>query len=128
MNLTDKKILAVLDKNSRTPSSEIAKNLKLSRQVVEYRIQQLVKNQIILNFTALIDPTKFVQNIWHIYLKLQNLTEKKDKEIIDYIAQQKQIWWITRCQGEWDIIFSAAGNDIKEFDSILSAFRSQFHM
>ena len=127
MDLIDKKILTILDANSRTPSSEIGKKLKKSRQLIEYRIDQLVKKKIILNFTTLIDPTKFKQNIWHIYIKLQNITAKIDNEIISYLNSTKEVWWIAKCQGEWDLIFSVAGNDIVKFDDMISAFRSRFH-
>src|SRR3989338_2357389 len=127
MDITDKKILSILDENARLPSSLIAKKLKTSRQVVEYRIDKLQKEGIILNFTALIDPTKFYDNIWHIYLKLQNLTTQSEQQILDYLNKKKEVWWIAKCQGEWDLIFSVVGNDITEFDNVLTNFKSLFH-
>ncbi|MFZ5955475.1 MAG: Lrp/AsnC family transcriptional regulator [Nanoarchaeota archaeon] len=127
MDLIDKKILALLDENSRIPLSKIAKKLKISRQVADYRINQLVKNKIILHFTSFIDPTKFYSNIWHIYLKLQNLTTDSEKEIIDYLDSKDYIWWISKCQGEWDLIFAIIGEDIISFDKQISEFKSKFH-
>lgn len=127
MNLIDKKILTLLDENSRRPSSEIAKKLKLSRQVVEYRINKLVKDKVILNFTSIIDPTKFVNNIWHVYLKLQNLTISKEKEIVNYLTNNKEIWWVAKCQGEWDLVYSIVGDDIIKFDKINTDFKSKYH-
>ncbi|MEX2017555.1 MAG: winged helix-turn-helix transcriptional regulator [Candidatus Pacearchaeota archaeon] len=124
MDLTDKKILAFLDKNSRVQVSEIAKKLKISRQVVQYRINQLAKQGVILHFTTIVDPTKFVDNIWHIYIKLKSLTSDGEKEVIDFLSKIKNIWWIATCQGEWDLIFSYAGNNIFEFDSFMSKFIS----
>lgn len=43
LNLKDRKILSILDMNARTPLSQIAKQVGLSREVVHYRIQQLEK-------------------------------------------------------------------------------------
>ncbi|MFC1648671.1 Lrp/AsnC family transcriptional regulator [Nanoarchaeota archaeon] len=127
MDAKDNKILAILDLNSRSNSSEIAKKVGLSRQVVEYRIKQLVKNKIILNFMTLIDPTKFADNIWHVYIKLQNLTEESEKRIHNYLLKKKEVWWIAKCQGEYDLVFSIAGDDIIAFDHLISEFRAGFH-
>lgn len=43
MDLIDKKLLCLLDINSRTPISIIAKTLKISRNVTDYRIRRLEK-------------------------------------------------------------------------------------
>lgn len=120
MDPKDKKILALLDQNSRMQSSIIAKKLKMKRQTVEYRINNL---DVILHKTTMIDPTKFYENIWHIYLKLQST----NGEIVDYLNKKKEVWWIAECQGEFDLIFSVCGNDIMEFDRIIQEFRAKFH-
>ena len=50
LDLKDRKILYELDFNARQTDSEIAKKVKLSREVVNYRISRLQKNGIIRNF------------------------------------------------------------------------------
>lgn len=127
MDKKDKQLLVMLDSNSRSSNSFLAKKLKISRQVVNYRIQRLLKEKIIFGFVPVIDPTKFVNNIWHVYLKLQNLTVNSEESIINYLLERKKVWWITKCQGEWDLIFSIYGDDIFEFDYMLVGFYSKFH-
>ena len=126
MDLKDRKILSLLDENSRVAVTELARNVGLSRQVVEYRINKLVEDSVILKFITLIDPTKFFDNIWHIYIKLQNLTVETEADILDYLNNTKEVWWIANCSGEYDLIFSVAGNDIFHFDSLMSGFRNRF--
>ena len=126
LDLRDKKLLTYLDENSRTPESELAKKLQISRQAIKNRIDMLVKKRIIKKFIAIIDPTKFVDNIWHIYLKLQNMTVEKEQAVIRHLNNSDQIWWIALCQGEWDIIFSYAGKDVFEFDKELQKFNTEF--
>ena len=53
MDDKDKKILSLLDENCRMPSSAIAKKLRLWRQVVDYRINQLVETGVIKNFVTI---------------------------------------------------------------------------
>jgi len=127
MDVRDKKLLTLLDANSRSPASVLAKKLKISRQAVEYRVQRLLKENIILGFVPVIDVTKFAGNIWHVYLKLQNLTTHSHQSIIDYLIKQRKVWWIAECEGEWDLIFSVYGDDIFEFDQTLMKFSSKFH-
>jgi DNA-binding Lrp family transcriptional regulator len=45
LDLTDRKILAELDKNCRIPNSILAKKVNKSREAVKYRIQQLQKKR-----------------------------------------------------------------------------------
>ena len=47
LDLKDKKILWELDKDSRQPLSKIAKNVRLSKEAVYYRIKNLEKRKII---------------------------------------------------------------------------------
>ncbi len=128
MDKTDHRILACLDENARLPISLLAKSLRISRQRAEYRVQRLVKNKVILHFSTLIDPTKFFANMWHVYLKLQNVEPKHEQDIMDYLSKIKGVWWIVKCQGEWDLICSFIGNDIISFDNMLDDFRSTFYM
>ena len=46
----DKKILYLLDLNSREKESEIAQQLKVGKQVVAYRLRRLIENGIIKQF------------------------------------------------------------------------------
>ena len=58
----DKKILYELDKNSRQGISSIAKKVRLSKEVVNYRIKNLEKRKIIKGYYAVLQrgwPTTF---------------------------------------------------------------------
>lgn len=126
MDLKDKKILTLLDENARLHSSKISRIIKTSRQVVDYRIQQLINKGILINCITLLEPFNFVDNIWHTYIKLHSLTQETEKELLRYLESQKKVWWIAECQGEWDIIFSTASSSINELDSILQDLRSKY--
>jgi DNA-binding Lrp family transcriptional regulator len=126
MDLKDKKILSMLDEDASVQSSAIARKVGLSRQSVDYRINQMVEKGVIMNFVSLIDPSKFVDNIWHVYLKLQNLTPVIEKSVLNFLKRNKKVWWVAKCQGEWDLIFSVAENDILILDNLLEEFESKF--
>lgn len=53
----DLKIINILKENSRVSFSEIAKELKLSRQTVKARIERLEKEGIIVKYTVKLSPS-----------------------------------------------------------------------
>ncbi len=53
---TDRKILTILQKNSRTPLREISKEVGLAESTVYERIKKLKERGIIQKFTVVLDP------------------------------------------------------------------------
>ena len=122
----DYKILAELDFNSRQPSSRIAKKLKLSRNIVDYRIKQLQEKGVILAFNAFIDPAKFDHISWKVYIRFQNLTTEKEKEMLDYLDKHPNVWWIIRCAGAFDLMFCVLADSIHSFYQEMLEFNTLF--
>jgi DNA-binding Lrp family transcriptional regulator len=58
MDDIDKKILNILQKNDKTQYQKIAEDLNLGASTVHYRIKKLIKDGIITQFSAVIDPEK----------------------------------------------------------------------
>ena len=79
LDLTDRKILAELDKNCRISNSALAKKVNKSREAVKYRIQQLQKRGIIEKFITSINPNKLGFYMFKVYLKLENIPEEREK-------------------------------------------------
>ncbi len=126
LDKTDYKILAELDFNSRSPSSKIAKKLKLSRNIVDYRIKQLQEKGVIMAFNAFIDAAKFNLISWKVYLRFQNLTPQKEKEILDYLNSHQKVWWIIRCTGAFDLMFCLLAESIHDFYQEMLEFNTLF--
>jgi DNA-binding Lrp family transcriptional regulator len=52
---TDRKIIALLQKDARMSNAEISRHVNISRVAVGERIQQLVKTKVIQEFTAIVN-------------------------------------------------------------------------
>ncbi len=115
IDLKDKKILLELDLNSRTSFSSIAKKVNLSKEVVNYRINRLIENQVITNFTCIIDYSKINVLAFRTFLKLCNLEKEKFEEILNYLKRVSQIGWGVTIIGRWDINFIFWCRDVSEF-------------
>jgi len=113
LDLKDNKILFNLDFKARQPNSELAKRVGLSKQGVDYKIQKLVENKIILGFYPIINLPLLGYTYGRILLKLQNLTEEKEAQLLKELIENPKINWILRSEGNYDIIMAAWTNDLR---------------
>jgi Lrp/AsnC family leucine-responsive transcriptional regulator len=126
LDLKDKKILYELDLNSRATLNEIAKKVKLSKQVVDYRLKNLIKNNVIKQFYTVINFSKLGYTQYKLYLKFQNVNVQKEQEIIKYWTQNKNSVWVASCRGRWDVAVSILAKDINDFGEILGNFINKY--
>jgi DNA-binding Lrp family transcriptional regulator len=114
------KILAELDRNSRQTDSQIAKRVGLSKQVVNYRISNLLKKGIIVNFYTSINIAKMGFNSYYVFLKLANLNKQEEENLIKQLKSMADIGWIITGIGKWDACLLLFSDSIKRFDLQLS--------
>lgn len=126
LDLKDQKILSELDLDSRATLNEIAKKVGLSKQVVDYRIKNLLKEKIIKQFYTVINFSKLGYTQYKLYLKFQNVNLDKETEIINYWVQNKNSVWVAPSRGRWDLAISILAKDINEFGELLGEFINKY--
>lgn len=127
LDLTDKKILYDLHLNGRASYAEIGKAVRLSKQAVKGRIELLENAGIIKHYFALIDIHRMGYTFYRLDLKLQNMTEPKEKEIIQFILQLPKVIWLAEIHGKWDIAVIFLTKDIIEIDNNIKNIRWKFY-
>jgi DNA-binding Lrp family transcriptional regulator len=125
LDKADRKILAELDKNSRISSTQLAKRVMKSRQAVEYRIDNLVKQGIITSFNASINPHKMGYKLYKIYLKLRNIPSEKQK-LFNYLRSSGLVYWMGEFSGKWDLIFGVYAKTDYEFFELKNEINSAY--
>ena len=126
IGLKDKKIIYQLSLDSRQSTSKIAKKVGLSPQLVEYKIKRLEKLGVIKGYYTCIDISKIGYSIFKIYLKLQNLDEKKEKEMIEDLKNNPNITWVATCDGIWDIYLVFWSKNIFQFNEIFTEINNKY--
>ncbi len=126
MDKKDYQLLYQLDLNARQPNSKIAKTLKLSKDAISYRIKNLEKDNIILSYTTLIDSTKLGYNLYRIFLNLIDTPPPQLNNIIKFLQDQKNTWWIAKLDGSWNFAFAAWFKTNKEFKDFYTDFLQNF--
>jgi Lrp/AsnC family leucine-responsive transcriptional regulator len=127
LDIKDKKILEVLQKEARLPISEISKKVKMPADSVKYRINRLEKLGVIrfyhavLNFSLLGNPMYS-----YTFFSLSAMKENEEKEFINFLVSHSKVTWVSKTTGKWDFIIGACSKDLKEYDGILKSIRLKF--
>ncbi len=122
----DEKILKILASNSRISILEVMDKLKLTRDLVSYRIKKLEKSGIILAYRSLIDLEKIGYHLYKIILRLQNFSEKEEAELISYCRANNNIIQYIRLVGNWDVEIEVEIENENKLYNIINEVRDQF--
>jgi Lrp/AsnC family leucine-responsive transcriptional regulator len=118
MDPIDKKILSVLQTESRTSCDKISSVVGLSVSAVNERIKRLQKQQIILNWGVHICPKKIGLDILSFVSIL--LGEKSDeKKFINEISKIPEVLECHHITGEWSYLIKIRCKNIHHLEQIL---------
>ena len=115
----ERKILKELDINARQSASAIGNKLKMSKQVVNYHIDNMVKKGFIKEFITYIDTQKLGYTFYNIVIKLKYTTKKDKEKIVNKLKAIPNVVWLSSFRGEWQMIVSILVKDVGEFSMFL---------
>jgi len=120
--ITDKDVLILrkLLEDGRASSASISKEIDLGREIVNYRIKRLIKENLIVKFIPKVNEKVLKYQEYIILLKL-NLDDEvsKDKFIKEHIGNKYLIWTVKSNKG-WDLIVRLYAQNVDEFKLKLS--------
>lgn len=122
----DKKLLFLLDKNARTSYVTLAKEIKLNKDTVKYRINNYLKTKILEGFYPLIDSSKLGLYSFRTYFSLSKATIQEENKIIDYLKNQKNVFYLFSAEGYFDIGFGFFGKTITEFKNFMNELKQNY--
>lgn len=122
LDLKDKKILTILDEDSRLSNSQIARKVGLSKPAVEYRLNRFEQNKVIFSYYTIIDFTKLGYSQYKIYFKFQDTALEDENKIVKYWINNKSSVWVAQIRGRWDLAVSILAKSNFEFGRILGEF------
>ena len=111
----DRDILYQLDLNSRQSLRSIGDKVHLKKNVVQYRIEKLVKSGIIKNFYTSINFHKLGFINLGIHIKYQYNTPEIEKDIIQYFINSQYSWFIANVQGNFDLLVLFSVKNMNQF-------------
>jgi DNA-binding Lrp family transcriptional regulator len=126
MDLIDKKILCELDANCRTPISQLAKKLRIGRNVAAYRIQKLEKEGIIAKYVCSINLGKLGYKTHKIYIKTTTSSPAIEKEFVEYIIKSNKTIHFLKLEGFYDYSITIVTKQVIELDEFITDIKSRY--
>ncbi len=111
LDKVDQKIIEILNNNARTPSKEIASELKklghdVSDRTIRKRIERLEKSGIIKGYKAVLTDVSGINKYQAILMKLKlskSLEAVKDS-IKEFITKLDNYLLVANMEGEWNML------------------------
>ncbi len=122
----DLKILAELDSSARQSNNQIGKKVRLSKEVVKYRIDKMTDAGIIVKFYTITNYFKLGIMKFKLYLRLTNASKEKIEEIAEYFRKHKKTEWDVSCTGRWDMNIGFLVHNVNEFDDEVQKVMDKF--
>lgn len=117
MDSLDKRLVALLREDSRTPTSEISRRLGVSRSTAQSRIDRLIRRGLIERFTVELG-TEYESRLVkaHVLIKVDQAQTRIAHEGLRRISQVIAVYAIS---GEYDMIAVVAAESTVELNRLL---------
>lgn len=123
---TDEKIIRELAKNARIPIIDLADKLKITRDIINYRIKKLTKDNIISQYRTFPNLENIGIKLYKIIIRTRNLDEKQEKTLRNYVTKNKKIAQLIKLIGSWDIELEYEVENEDELYKELGELRNKF--
>ncbi len=134
LDKVDQKIIEILNKNARTPSKEIATELRksghdVSDRTIRKRIERLEKSGIIKGYKAVLTDVSESNEYEALFMKLKpskSLDSVKDS-IKDFVVKLPNYLFIANLEGDWNIliVMKVEAEDSDPTQKIIEKFSEQ---
>ncbi len=112
----DKKLLGLLQANSKRTTKEYANTLGLSTTAVYERIKRLEKSKVITQYVALVDPKK-IAKAFVVYCHVK-LTQHNKDFVLQFEKEVQQLEEVVACfhiSGDYDYILKIHVRDMEAY-------------
>ena len=123
---TDKKILKELATNARIPILKLAEKTKLSRDIINYRLKKLKKENLVTQFRTYPNLQNLGIHHYKIILRTKNFSPESEKQIKAYISNHKKATQFLKLIGSWDLEIEFETENEDELYKILNEIRNKF--
>ncbi len=122
----ERKILAQLDRDARTPLRRIGRRIRKSEQSVSYTVNSLLKRGIIKNFHALVDYSRLSVLNFRVFFRVSYSSQRGFMRMIKFLVSDPHTLWVATCGGRYDLICTFAAYNPSQFNKLLREIMAQF--
>ena len=122
----DLMILKQLFEDGRKSSASISKEIDLGREIVNYRIKRLIKENLIVKFVPKLNEHALHYHEYIILLKLKLADEVSKEEFVRETIGNKYLIFFIKFGSGWDVLVRLYAQSVEEFKTKLSEILTGF--
>ncbi|MFH1641488.1 MAG: AsnC family transcriptional regulator [Nanoarchaeota archaeon] len=126
LDVKDKKILEILSKNSRITISQLAREIRLSRDTVDYKIKRMQDLNVILQFYPVINFRKMKYMVFHVFINIDESDKKRQGEFMEVLKNHPNIYRVMEYSDQWDYEFVLISKTMEEFNQSIAQITYEF--
>lgn len=126
LDAKDKKLLQVLDLEPKITTLALAKTLRVSQQVADYRLKRLMQDKVITQISALVHLPALGFEQYRLFFRFGAISAEEKKKVIKFLASDPAVFWAARVGGAYDLHVALAVKDYREFDGFLDTLNLKF--
>ncbi len=121
----DIKLLYSLSKEATKTNLSLAKELKISKDVLKYRLKKLEENGTIIEYRPAINYSALGLSINAVLINLSQDTEKI-KQFENFLKNEPSVLWSARTFGYYDYLLYVISQGLDEFHQTINNLKKQF--
>lgn len=122
MDDTDRRLIALLRENARTPVAKLALQLGVSRATVQNRINRLLQQRVLLGFTVRTTPEAARHQV---RATMMVAVEGDHAEtVLRTLRGYPEVRALHTTNGRWDLVAELATETLEDFDRVLQRIRN----
>jgi Lrp/AsnC family transcriptional regulator, leucine-responsive regulatory protein len=127
LDQTEHFILALISQKADLTAIEIGNKLKLTPDVVRYRLKQLQEKKIIQGFRIAIDLDKIGYLYYKLLFNLKDLTIEREREFREYCKRNANVVQFIKYLGNWEIQIEIEVPSEDKLFEIIEHIRNKFN-
>ncbi len=126
MDKLDRKLIEELDMRPDASISSVAKKLRVSPQVADYRLKRLIEQKVVLKFGTIVNLKALGLEQYRIFFTLGAKKNFSNEDVFGYLKKRKGVYWACRVGGKYDLHVVLFAKDYTEFDNFMDDINKQF--
>ncbi len=122
----DRQILFQLDEDGFQPASTIAKKIRLSKQVVSYRIAELQRKGILRRCCVIVNEAKIGYTFFKFYLKYKSVDKALEEELLSFFDGHEDVGLVDTCDGRFDMFIGVWARDTHHLYKVYKALFGRY--
>lgn len=119
-------VMSHLLTNPKMRFSALAKNSGLNVKTVMSAFKELKKKNMIKGFKHELDTHRMGISRQRLFIKLHNVSQEREKQLMDYFYKTKEIVQVNRTVGDWDLEIDVESFDRNIIRSMIVGAREEF--